>query len=103
MAQFFLTLKTQRCVYLGNGASQSDFNKIFDLQGICSLLAGFRKSVFPPLLAAILNFYVKCKNVFILKTERARVISTKLTCEVYAESTSRFLPKFFSRHYWRPC
>ena len=30
-----------------------------------------------PLLATILNFFIKCKNVFILEMERAIAISTK--------------------------
>ena len=37
----------------------------------------FTEILLPPLLAAILNFFIKCKNVFILEMERARVISTK--------------------------
>ena len=44
--------------------------------------------VFPPLLAAILNFCGKCKNVFISETEQDRAISTKFftpagICRVY--------------------
>ena len=50
-----------------------------------------QKNVFLPLLAAILNFCVKCKNVFISETERDRAISTKvLTHRVSAESTGDF-------------
>ena len=37
----------------------------------------FTEILLPPLLAAILNFCIKCKNVFILEMERARAISTK--------------------------
>ena len=37
----------------------------------------YTKILLPPLLAAILNFFIKCKNVFILEMERARVILTK--------------------------
>ena len=36
----------------------------------------YTKILLPPLLAAILNFFIKCKNVFILEMERARAIST---------------------------
>ena len=36
----------------------------------------FTEILLPPLLAAILNFFIKCKNVFILEMERARAIST---------------------------
>ena len=36
-----------------------------------------QKNIFPPLLAAILNFCVKCKNTFISELERDREISTK--------------------------
>ena len=37
----------------------------------------FSKFLLLPLLAAILNFFIKCKSAFILEIERARVISTK--------------------------
>ena len=37
----------------------------------------FTENFLPPLLAAILNFFIKCKNVFILEMERARAILTK--------------------------
>ena len=37
----------------------------------------FTEILLPPLLAAILNFFIKCKNVFILEMERGIVISTK--------------------------
>ena len=37
----------------------------------------FTEILLPPLLAAILNFFIKCKNVFILEMERARAILTK--------------------------
>ena len=36
----------------------------------------YTKILLPPLLAAILNFFIKYKNVFILEMERARAIST---------------------------
>ena len=38
----------------------------------------FAKIVYSPLLAAVLNFCVKCKDVFISQMEQARVILTKL-------------------------
>ena len=37
----------------------------------------YTEILLPPLLPAILNFFIKCKNVFILEMERARAISTK--------------------------
>ena len=37
----------------------------------------FTENFLPLLLAAILNFFIKCKNVFILEMERARAILTK--------------------------
>ena len=37
----------------------------------------YTEILLPPLLAAILNFFIKCKNVFILEMERARAISMK--------------------------
>ena len=80
--------KTQKHVYLGNGAS--DFDKIFDSEGICSLLATFPKIVFPLFLAAILNFCIKCKNMFISETGRD------------AKFTGDFSQKSLSRHFWRP-
>ena len=61
------------------------------------------KIVFPPFLAAILNFSIKCKNAFISEMERHRVILMKfLTPRVSAESPGNFSPKAFSRHFWRP-
>ena len=61
-----------------------------------------QNNVFPPLLAAILNFYVERKNTFISETERDRAISTKLlTHRVSTESTGDFPQKSFSRHFWR--
>ena len=51
---------------------------MFDPQGVCGVYWQlFAKIVFPPLLAAILNFCVKRKNVFISETERDRAISKK--------------------------
>ena len=62
-----------------------------------------QKLFFLPLLAAILNFCVKCKNKIISETEQDRVISMKfLTHRVYPEFTSDFSQKNFSRHFWRP-
>ena len=74
----------------------------------------FTEILLPPLLAAILNFFIKCKNVFILEMERARAILTKslihlfwrcfstkfLTLRVY--SIGVFFQKSFSHHFWRP-
>ena len=75
----------------------SDFDEIFDPQGICRVYWRlFAKIVFPPLLAAILNFYVKRKNPLISETERDRVILTKfLTCRVAAGSTGNFSQNIF--------
>ena len=62
-----------------------------------------QNNILPPLLVAILNFCVKCKNVFISETERDRAISTKfLTSRLFGHSTDDFPPKSFSRHFWWP-
>ena len=60
----------------------------------------FAKIVFPPLLAAILNFCVKCKNVFISETERDRVISTNVLTGKVSAQCSGFFPKNIFRHFW---
>ena len=58
------------------------------------------KIVFPSLLATILNFCVKSKNLFISEMEQDRAISMKfLTCRLSAEYTGICSPKivfFFS-------
>ena len=52
---------------------------------------------FPPLLAAILNFCVKRKSVFILETVQDRSILMKfLTHRVSAESTGYISQKFLA-------
>ena len=58
------------------------FDENFDPEGICRFYWRlFAKIVLLPLLATILNFCVKRKNVFILETERARAISMKFLCK----------------------
>ena len=84
--------------------SRKRSDKIFDPQGICTVYCRlFSKIIFPPLLAAILNFCVKCKNVFISEMQRDRAISTKFLthgiCRVYWHY---FAKNTFSRHFWRP-
>ena len=137
-SQFFLMLKTQKRIYLGNGAkfltcrvfshSQKSFSRHFwrpswisalnaafisetvrdraistTFLSICGVYFFSQKNVFLPLLAAILNFCVKHKNVFISETKRDRAISTNfLTHRVSAESTGDFSQKLFSCHFWRP-
>ena len=61
--------KMQKRVYIGNGARQSNFDKIFHPQGICRVYWHYfaKKNVFPPLLVAILNFYVKQKKSIYLR------------------------------------
>ena len=69
---------------------------------IQNTLSTFCKEVFPPLLAAILNFWVKRNNVFILEMEQDRAILTKF---LYLESVlTNFLKKkkTFSHHFWQP-
>ena len=65
----------------------------------------FTKIAFPPLLAAILNFCVKCKSAFISETVQDGAILTKfLICRVYMQSLlatfckNRF-PATFSNHF----
>ena len=75
--------------------------------GVCGESTGdfSQKSFFflLPLLAAILNFYVKLKNPFISEMERGRAISMKfLTRSLSTESTGDFSQKSFSRHFWWP-
>ena len=63
----------------------------------------FSKKIFSPLMVAILHFCIKHKNAFISETERDRLISAKfLTHRVSLDSTSDFLQKSFSRHFWWP-
>ena len=77
--------------------TERDFDEIFEPQGSCRVYWRlFAKIVFLPLLAAILNFCVKRKNLLISETERDRAISTKfLTHRVSAESTGDFSQKLF--------
>ena len=51
----------------------------------------FTEILLPPLLAAILNFFIKCKNVFILEMERARAILTKslIHCVYFGNEASQ--------------
>ena len=52
--------------------------KLLSHRDICIVYwRGFTEILLPLLLAAILNFFMKCKNVFILEMERARAILTK--------------------------
>ena len=68
-----------KCVYFRHRTSYSDFDEIFDPQGMCRVYwRVIAKIVYSPLLAAILNFCVKCKEVFISEMEQVRVILTKL-------------------------
>ena len=72
----------------------SNFDEIFDPQVICSIYYQlFPIIVFPPLLAAILNFWVKHKKcVYLGETEQDGVISTNfLNHRVSAETTGDFL------------
>ena len=87
--------KIQKRIYLVNSVRQSDFDKIFDPQGMCRVYWRlFAKITFPPLLAAILNFYVKRKSAFILETVRHRAISMKFwTHKVSAQSAGDFMQK----------
>ena len=89
--------KMQKRVYLTNGARWSDFDEIFDPQGICTVYWRlFPKIIFPPLLAGILNFCVKCKNIFISETVPDRAILIKfLTRRVYTESAATFAKNCF--------
>ena len=52
--------------------------KLLSHRDICRVYWRVFTEIFLPLLlAAILNFFIKCKNVFILEMERARAILTK--------------------------
>ena len=89
--------KLQKSIYLGNGARQSNFDKIFDPQDthriICNCLPKF---VFSPFLATILNFCIKCKNAFISETVCDGAILMKfLTRRVCTESAVTFAKNCF--------
>ena len=72
--------KAQKCIYLRNGARYSDFDKIFNPQGICRVYWRHPpKIAFLLLLATILNFCLKHKSVSISETVRDRVILTKFS------------------------
>ena len=79
-------------------ARWSDFNEIFDPQGMSRVNWWLLpKIVFQPFLAAILDFCEKRKNAFISGKERDRAISMKfLTHWVSAEYTGEFLTKCFA-------
>ena len=67
------------CLSLEQKRARAIFDKIFDPQGMCRVYwRVIAKIVYSPLLAAILNFCVKCKDVFISEMEQVRVILTKL-------------------------
>ena len=89
--------KVQKRVYLGNGARESDFDKILDPQGICRVYwRHFTKIALPPFLAGHLEFlckmqkriylgneilaefWQKLKMSFISKTLRDKVISSNV-------------------------
>ena len=56
---------------------------------------------FPPFLAAILDFYMKCKNPFISGTVQDRGIVMKFLSPGYVEShLVLFSKNSFSRHFW---
>ena len=61
--------KTKTC--LSRKQSEIErFQQSFDLQGICRVYwCFFARIVFPPFLAAILNFCIKHKNLFISEME----------------------------------
>ena len=86
-----------KCVYFRHRTSYSDFDEIFDPQGMCRVYwRVIAKIVYSPLLAAILNFCVKCKDVFISEMEQVRVILTKLLshrdlCIVYSRVFTEIL------------
>ena len=70
--------KMQRRVYLRMEQVRVILTKLLSHRDICIVYwRVFTEILLPPLLAAILNFFIKCKNVFILEMERARAILTK--------------------------
>ena len=76
-----------KCVYLGNRERYSDFDKIFDPQGMCRVYwRVFAKIVYPPLLAVILNLCVKCKDVFISEMEQVSDFDKTLVTQGYLHS-----------------
>ena len=76
-----------------------DSDKIFGPQ---NHLPGFANTVFPPFLAAILNFYTECKNIYFGNSARKSDFDKILAHGVYAESCGSFYPKSFSLHFWQP-
>ena len=75
--------------------------KFFIPQDICRVYWWlFRKTCFPVILAAILNFSIKHKSAFISEMVWDRAISTKFcTHRVSAECTGNILQKSLSRHF----
>ena len=100
----------QKCLYLGNGTRQSDFDKNFDPQGnSAEQLTQFTKFFVPPKMAAILNFRIfsqkiaKHKNASISKAVPDRANSANFLTHIVSVKTS--LSKFqriFTPQKWRP-
>ena len=98
----FLRKKKQERIYLINGTRWSDFNKIFDPQGICRfycLLATFPKIVFPPFLVSHLEFLHKMqKCIYLVNGERQSnfngIFDQQGICKVYWHFSPKivFLP-----------
>ena len=107
-------LKIKNLLYLRNGSRESDFDEIFDPQGICRVYwQVFRKNHFPaifdpqvicrvyrqlfpkiifPFLAAILDLCIKPQNAFILEMVQDRaILTTFLTPRLCGESTGEVI------------
>ena len=56
--------KMQKSSYLGIGVRYSDFDEIFDPQGICSVLATFLKNHFLAIFGGHLEFYIHLLATF---------------------------------------
>ena len=99
---FYVKCKT--CLSQKQRKIEAIFDTIFDRRVSAESTGNFsQKIVFPPLLAAVLNFCVKRKSPLISEIERDRANSTKfLTHRVAAESTANFSQKSFSCHFWQP-
>ena len=57
--------KKPKCMCLQNGVRYSEFDEVIGPQGIHIVICQVLAKSFSCLLAAILNYSVKCKNVFI--------------------------------------
>ena len=73
---------------------EKTISKKFSIDSMCRAIWHFlTKNIFPPFLADILNYSIKCKNTFILQMVRNRVIFTTFSPQEIHRAICHFLPK----------